>query len=106
MNTGVHSQLVVANVLDNACLLQDSTYGYALRIPFVTVTENDATMMETPIAQDNLLVLDSARTAATPQMLQTVISGASRPTYIYRDALYGSESWGARISWDFYSLGG
>jgi hypothetical protein len=113
LNTGVHSQLVITNVLEDAYLLLDPTYGYALRIPFVgagpqaslTVIENAATMMRTPIAQDNLVVLDSAGTASTPQMLQTVTGGVLGPTYIYHDALYGSEGWDTRIAQVFYSLG-
>ena len=32
-----------------------------------------------------------------PQMLQTLISGAPGPQYIYHDTLYGSEGWDARI---------
>ena len=113
LNTGVHSQLVISNVLDDAYLLLDPTYGYALRIPFVgagpqaslTVIENAATMMQTPIAQENLVVLDSAGTATEPQMLQTLISGAMGPQYIQHDALYGSEGWDTCIAAIFGKMG-
>jgi len=105
LNTGYHAQLIISNVLDNAYLLLDPTYAYALRIPYVgagpqtslTVIENAATMLQTPIPQENLAMLDPRGTATTPQMLQTIISGAVGPQHIYHDSLYGSEAWDARI---------
>lgn len=113
LNTGVHSQLILSNVLDDAYLLLDPTYGYALRIPFagagpqadLTVIENATTMMQTPIAQDNLVVLNPAGTANVPQMLSTLLSGELGPGYIYHDALYGAEGWDARIAQVFDSMG-
>jgi hypothetical protein len=113
LNTGLHSQLVLANVLDNAYLLLDPTYAYALRIPFVgagpkttlTVIENAATMLQTPIAEENLVILNPSGTAATPQMLPTLLSGAVGPGYIQHDSLYGSEGWDIRIAQIFDSIG-
>lgn len=113
LNTGFHSQLILTNVLDSAYLLLDPTYAYALRIPYVgagpqanlSVIENAATMLQTPIPQANLAVLDPQGAVSNPQMLQTVISGALGPQYIYHDSLYGSEAWDARIAQTFDSMG-
>jgi len=113
LNTGFHSQLIISNALDNAYLLLDPTFAYALRIPYVgagpqaglTVIENAATMLQTPIAQANLAVLDPRGTAAVPQMLSTQISGALGPQYIYHDSIYGSEGWDARIEQIFDNMG-
>jgi len=113
LKTGLHSQLITANVLDDAYLLLDPLYAYALRIPYVgagpsadlTVIENAVTMMQTPIASENLVVLDPQATASTPQMLNTVISGAMGPQYIEHDALFGSEGWDIRIAQIFDSWG-
>jgi hypothetical protein len=113
LNTGFHSQLIISNVLDNAYLLLDPTYAYALRIPFVgagpqaslTVIENAATMMQTPMAQNNLAVLEPTGKPTKRHMLQTVMSGALGPQYIYHDSIYGSEGWDARIGQVFDSLG-
>ena len=113
LNTGYHSQLIISNVLDGAYLLLDPMYAYALRIPYVgagpqtslTTIENAATMMQKPITQENLVVLDPAGTAAVPQMLQTVISGALGPEYIDRDSAKGSVSWDARIEQIFDNMG-
>jgi hypothetical protein len=113
LNTGYHSQLIITNVLDGAYLLLDPTYAYALRIPFVgggpqaslSVIENAATMLQTPITQDNLAVLDAAGTANTPQMLSTLTSGALGPQYIFHDGAFGSEAWDDRIAQVFDSMG-
>ena len=113
LETGVHAQLIVANVLDNAYLLLDPTYGYALRIPFVaagpqpdlTVIENAASMLLTPISADNLVVLDPGGTSAVPQMLTVVTSGGLGPQYVYHDGIYGCEGWDIRISQVFNSMG-
>jgi len=61
--------------------------------------------MQKPITQENLVVLDPAGTAAVPQMLQTVISGALGPEYIDRDSAKGSVSWDARIEQIFDNMG-
>jgi hypothetical protein len=106
LNTGAHVQLVIANVLDEAYLLLDPMYAYALRIPFTAagpqasldVIENAATMMQTPIARDNLALLDPAGTASVPQMLQILISGAVGPEYIDLDSPSGSYIWDATIA--------
>ena len=113
LNTGYHSQLIITNVLDEAYLLLDPMYAYALRIPYtgsgpqadLTDIENAATMMQAPIAQDNLTTLDTSGTAAPAQMLQTIISGAMGPQYIYHDSIYGSEGWDTTISQIFDNLG-
>jgi len=113
MPTGVHSQLILANVLENAYLLLDPMYGYAVRIPFVgagpqadlTVIENAATMLQTPVGQSNLALLDPAGTAGLSQMVQVVIGGGLGPQYIYHDVLYGSEAWDNQIGQVFNSMG-
>jgi hypothetical protein len=113
LKTGYHAQLVITNVLDNAYLLLDPTYAYALRIPYVgsgpqaslTVIENATTMLQTPVAQENLAVLDAAGTASSPEMLSTLVSGALGPQYIYHDGAYGSEAWDNRIAQVFDSMG-
>lgn len=112
LDTGFHSQLVISNVLNDAYLLLDPTYGYVLRIPFVgagpqpglTVIENAATMLQTPIAQQNLAVLDPNGTADKPQMFQTLLSGALGPQFIEHDSIYGSEGWDTRIAQIFATL--
>jgi hypothetical protein len=113
LNTGFHSQLIVTNVLENAYLLLDPTYAYALRIPFtgagpqssLTVIENAATMLHTPIAADNLVLLDKGGTAAVPQMVKTLLSGALSAGYIEHDSIYGSEGWDTQIAQIFDSMG-
>ena len=113
LDTGVHSQLILSNVLPNAYLLLDPTYGYALRIPYspagpsasLTVIENAASMLSTPIAAANLAILDPAGTANTPTMTQTLLSGTLGPQYVYHDSFYGSEGWDTRISQTFDSMG-
>ena len=113
LKTGLHSQLILTNVLANAYLLLDPTYGYALRIPYpaagpsasLTVIENAATMLGTPIAAENLVILDPAGTANVPAMTQTILSGALGPQYIYHDSIYGSEGWDTQIAQIFDSMG-
>lgn len=113
LNTGYHSQLIITNVLDDAYLLLDPMYAYAVRVPYVgsgpqanlTDIENAATMMRTPIPPENLAVLDPAGTAASPGMLQTIISGAMGPEYLYTDATYGPEAWDASVSQTFANMG-
>lgn len=112
LNVGVHSQLLITNVLDEAYLLLDPMYAFALRIPYLgtpqaalTAIENAASMMQTPIDQNNLVVFDSTASAAAPQMLQALTGGAMGPQYIYHDALYGSEGWDTAISVIFDNMG-
>jgi hypothetical protein len=114
LNTGIHSQLILSNVLDDAYLLLDPLYAYALRIPFggrgpdpaKTVIENAATMMQVPIAAENLVILDPRGTADSPQIPQVVTSGVMGPQYIQHDSLYGSESWDTVIGRVFNDMGG
>jgi len=113
LGTGVHAQLVVANVLDKAYLLLDPTYAFALRIPFssagpdpgLTVVENAATMMQTPIAAQNLAVLDPAGTAAMPQLLTAATNGALGPQYIDHDVSSGSEGWDNHFARSWANMG-
>lgn len=112
LQTGVHSQLVITNVLANAYLLLDPTYGYALRLPFpaagpsasLTAIENAATILATPLAAQNLAILDPAGTANVPAMTQTLLSGALGPQYVYHDSIYGSEGWDTQISQIFQNM--
>jgi hypothetical protein len=90
LNTGAHVQLVITNVLDQAYLLLDPMYAFALRIPFVgagplanaSPAVNVATMLQSPITPDNLAVLDPRGTSAAPGILQAMISGALGPQYL------------------------
>jgi hypothetical protein len=113
LNTAVHSQIVISNVLNEAYLLLDPMYAYALRIPFVGAgpqggksdIENAALMMQTPIAPENLAVLDPAGTASVPEMLQTVISGTLGPQYLELTTTEGSENWDTQIARVFDNMG-
>jgi len=113
LKTGAHSQLVVTNALDNAYLLVDPMYGYAVRIPFVgagpqadlIVVENAATLLQTPVGQDNLALLDPAGTAGLSQMLSVMTGGQLGPQYVYNDSIYGSYGWDKQISQVFNSMG-
>jgi len=106
INTGFHAQLVLSNVFDDAYLLLDPTYAFALRIPFVgagpqaslSVVENAATMLLTPIPSANMAVLDSTGTILMPQLVSTMLSGVMGPQYIYHDSIYGCEGWDNRIA--------
>jgi hypothetical protein len=106
LNTGYHSQLIITDVIDNAYLLVDPTYGYVARVPFVgagplaslTTVENAATFLQTPSDASNLAILDPNRTSSTPEMRTTLLSGALGPQYIYHDSIYGCEGWDARIA--------
>jgi hypothetical protein len=113
LGTGYHSQVIISNVLDSAYLLLDPLYAYALRIPYVgagpqaslTVIENAATMLQTPIAQDNLAILDPRGTAASPQIVTPLLGGTLGPEYIFHDSLYGSEAWDTEIGQVFEDMG-
>ena len=101
INIGVHSQIVVANVLPDAYLLLDPFYAYAMRIPYgtsapdpsLTVIENAAALLQTPALTDNVMLLESTLIAERKQVMAAMMSGAMGPQYIYHDALYGSEGW-------------
>lgn len=105
LGSGAHTQLLVTNVLPNAYLLLDPLYAFALRIPFsgagpqsgVGAAVNVATMMQTPIAPTNLVVLDPAATAAVPQVLPTVVSGAMGPQYLDTTPTAGCTFWDGQI---------
>jgi hypothetical protein len=113
MGTGLHSQLLLANVLDNAYLLLDPMYAFALRIPFVgagpqadlSVIENAAVMLQTPVTRSNLTLLNPGPTAALPQMLPALTGAALGPQYILHDVLYGAEGWDLRIGQILNDLG-
>jgi len=110
---GAHAQLVLANVLDGAYLLLDPTYACALRIPFVgagpeagmSVAQNAAQMLQTPIASANLAVLDPAGTAAVPQLPVALTNGALGPQYVDLDGLNGSPGWDAHVAGAFANMG-
>jgi hypothetical protein len=113
LKTGLHSQLIISNVLEDAYLLLDPMYAYALRIPFVgagpqaslSVVENAVTMMQTPIAQNNLVVLDPAGPATLPDTLSVLTNGTLGPQYIYHDSFWGCEGWDTTISQIFNGMG-
>lgn len=110
LNTGAHTQLVISNVLDNAYLLLDPTYAFALRIPFVgsgpqshlTLANNVASMMQVPIAQTNLARLDDAPGTSAAAVTLAMISGTLGPQYLDHDS---SSSWDARIAQVLENLG-
>jgi hypothetical protein len=111
--TGYHAQLIMTNVLDDAYLLLDPTFGLVLRVPFVgagpqaglPVVESATTMMQTPIAQDNLVLLNPAATAGWQQMLSTLLGGGVGPQYVDYDPVYGSLGWDAEIAQIFDGMG-
>jgi hypothetical protein len=113
LGTGLHSQLVLANLLQDAYVLLDPMYAFALRIPYVgagpqadlTVIENAAVMLQSPISLDNLTMFNPAASAALPQLLPATTGGALGPQYILHDALYGAEGWDARIAQIFSAMG-
>ena len=113
LKTGLHSELIISNVLEDAYLLLDPLYAFALRIPFVgsgpqaslSVVENAVTMLQTPITQDNLAVLDPAGPAMLPNMLNVLTSGTIGPQYIYHDSIWGCEGWDTVISQIFNGMG-
>jgi hypothetical protein len=112
LNQGVHAQLVVANVLTNAYLLLDPLFGLALRIPFagsypqpaLTVIENAADLLSQPIDSSNLVVLDSIDVEGKSTVQSVLIGGQLGATYIYHDALYGSEGWDTQLSLIFATM--
>ncbi len=109
LNTGAHCQLVVFDVLESAYLLLDPMYAYALSIPYVgsgpqsglSVVENAATFLQTPGTQQNLAILDPSGTAAVPQMLTTLLSGALGPQYIDNGSTDGASAWDSLIGQTF-----
>jgi hypothetical protein len=109
LNTGAHTQLVITNVLDNAYLLLDPMYAFALCIPFVgsgpqahlTLAGNVASMMQVPIAQTNLALLDPSGTGATAVSL-AMLSGTLGPQYLDDQS---SSNWDRRIAQVLDNLG-
>jgi len=109
LNTGAHCQLVVFDVLESAYLLLDPMYAYALRIPYVgsgpqsglSVVENAARFLQTPNVAQNLAILDPSGTAAVPQMLTTLLSGALGPQYIDDGSTNGTSAWDSLIGQTF-----
>lgn len=105
LNTGAHVQLVITNVLEQAYLLLDPMYAFALRIPFIgsgpqatlSTAVNVATMLQSPITPDNLAVLDPRGTSAAPGILQAMISGALGPQYLDGTSTEGYVAWDQRI---------
>ena len=89
LSTGAHTQLVITHVLDNAYLLLDPMYAFVLRIPFagsgpqphLTLAENVASMMQMPIEQTNLALLDPSGTDGTA-VSQAMIGGTLGPQYL------------------------
>jgi hypothetical protein len=112
LNTGAHAQLVITNVLDSAYLLLDPQYAYAVRIPFVgagpqsslPLAQNVASMLQTPLAADNLAILDPTPTSAVPQMLQALQSGALGPEYLDNGATSGADFWDANLAQVVYDM--
>ncbi len=62
-------------------------------------------MLQTPIAQENLAILDSDVTYASPDMLSVLLSGALNPSFVYHDSIYGCEGWDNRIAQIFDNFG-
>lgn len=106
INTGYHSQLVISNALNDAYLLLDPMYGFALAIPFapsgpqsnLTDIENAATFLMQPLSTQTLVQFNPAGLQSNPTVAQMMISGALGPQDIYHDSIYGSEGWDTRIA--------
>lgn len=109
LGTGAHTQLVVTNVLDNAYLLLDPMYAFALRIPFagsgpqahLTLAENVAGMMQVPIAQTELAILGPSGATGTT-IAQAMLSGTLGPQYLDDRS---SSDWDRRIEQVLDNLG-
>lgn len=101
IDVGYHSQLVVTNVLDSACLLLDPTYGIAMVLPndaqfpsaALTPIENAASLLQTPTAAGDLVIFNSSNASQGPTLLSAMLGGEMGPAYIYHDSIYGSEGW-------------
>jgi hypothetical protein len=106
INVGYHAQLIVTNVLDNAYLLLDPTYGIAMSLPYdagipnasLTVIENATTLLESPAAAGALVVFNANSLSQGPQLATVMASGEMSPAFIYHDSIYGSEGWDTRMS--------
>jgi hypothetical protein len=112
LKTGVHSQLILDNVLDGAYLLLDPFFGFAMRLPFagaypqsdLTVIENAAGLLATPINPDNLVMLDTTDVTGKSTVLTVLPSGQVGPSWVYHDALFGSEGWDIHIGATFGNM--
>ncbi len=112
LDIGLHSQLIITNVLESAYLLLDPLYGLVLRIPYsgnypqsgATAIENAAALLQVPIDPSNLVLLDPSGTMSDPRITATMLSGQLSPTYIYHDALFGSEGWDLHIARTFLTM--
>jgi hypothetical protein len=103
INIGYHSQLVLSNVLDNAYLLLDPMYAFAMRLPYAgaypmashTVLENAAALLQTPSATADFVDLWPANTVVKrSQVVTAMMSGTMGPAYIYNsDPQYGADGW-------------
>jgi hypothetical protein len=107
INIGVHSQLVLSNVLDNAYLLLDPMYSFALRLPFsagypkasLTVLENATALLQAPAAIGDYVDMWPGNSAVNrTQLVQAMTSGVMGPQYIYHDSIYGSEGWDTHMA--------
>lgn len=112
LNTGAHTQLVITNVLDKAYLLLDPQYAFCVKIPFVgggpqstlTVAQNVAAMLQSPLPAGNLAILDAAPTRTTPQVLQALLNGALGPAYLDQSATSGADFWDANLAQVVYDM--
>jgi hypothetical protein len=105
LNTGVHSQLVLANVFNDAYLLIDPLYAYVLRVPFGGVTPdpaqqvivNAANLLATPAARGQCVIFGDG-VQGQAQVVAAMTRGQMNASFVYHDALYGSEGWDIALS--------
>jgi hypothetical protein len=99
---GVHTQLVVSNVLQHAYLLLDPMYSLAIRLPYaagypkatLTVLQNAAALLQAPTASGDYVDMWPGNSAPNrSQFVQAMTSGAMGPQYIDYGALSGSVGW-------------
>jgi hypothetical protein len=107
INIGVHSQLVVSNVLDSAYLLLDPMYAFAMRLPYaggypkasLSVLQNAAALLQTPSATGDFVDLwPGNNVVSRSQVVQAMTTGVMGPEYISFDDLSGSIGWDLQMA--------
>jgi hypothetical protein len=102
IGVGVHSQLVMSNVLDSAYLLLDPMYSFAMRLPYasgypkasLSVLQNAAALLQTPSTTGNYVDLWPGNSAVNrSQVVTAMTSGVMGPQYIDSNAQSAAPGW-------------
>jgi hypothetical protein len=106
-----HTQLVLANVLDEAYLLLDPMYGFVMCIPYsrpaaagVSVVEHCATLLGTGIPSGNLAVVGAGPVAGQDAAISTMLGGILTVSEISDDSSNGSGAWDAHLTQTLFNL--